>query len=324
MGQLVGLVVTMALLAIYFLVGELRHMTADAHDHDLALWVFGSDAAPGDHLHGRVWLDDDHANISRVEVNHWPARDRVEFWGETHGGDNAHRSDTLDFDFVVPPDAPTDTEAPLEIEVRSSAGDSTFPYQLHIYRKGTSILRRAGKAALAIGYYLALAALVFLLRRLYIRRGKDPSAMYLIPIVALGLVTFVPLVAQVTRLHYWWFAIVVLFLWTSGFWVAERVNRRLGLTLYELEPHADAPVRSSEDLENALLGAGLIARRSGKDIVVTKQRTFAVVPVSASGAFGAERFRFRASDPELARAIIRAVETVLGELRGGTENGVVL
>jgi hypothetical protein len=42
---------------------------------------------------------------------------------------------------------------------------------------------------------------------------------------------------------------------------------------------------------------------------------FAVVPVPASESFGAEPLVFRANDDELAKAIVSAAGTVLGELR---------
>jgi hypothetical protein len=313
-GQAIGAVILFGLLAGYFLVGELRHMTADLHDHNLAVWIYGNDAAPGDHVKGRVWLDEDKANIHSVHVYHWTSTENVDLFGSTFG-DDSHPSDTLDFDFLVPANAAPDSDLTLEIDVRSTADESRVRYDLPIYRKTTALLRRIGKAALAVGYFAALAALYLLLRRLYVRRGKEPSAIYVVPAVLGGIVVFVPLVEQVTRVHRWWFAILALAVSASAFWLAEWFNRRVGLVRYRVEPLADAPVKPVEDLENAWLAAGLALRRSGKDLVITKRPEFAIVPVPSSDSFGAASLTFRSSDPDLARELIHVAETILGELR---------
>jgi hypothetical protein len=50
-------------------------------------------------------------------------------------------------------------------------------------------------------------------------------------------------------------------------------------------------------------------------LIVTQRRgRFAVVPVPGSESFGSEPLVFRANDSELAKALVAAAGTVLGEL----------
>ena len=63
------------------------------------------------------------------------------------------------------------------------------------------------------------------------RRQADPSGFWLVPAIAAGFIAFVPLMADVTRLHGLWFDGVTLAAWWTGAsWLAERMNRRIGLT----------------------------------------------------------------------------------------------
>jgi hypothetical protein len=57
-------------------------------------------------------------------------------------------------------------------------------------------------------------------------------------------------------------------------------------------------------------------RRAGGDLIITRPKyAFAIVPVPDSESFGGAPLVVRASDPDIARAVVEAAGTVLGEMR---------
>jgi hypothetical protein len=327
LGQGIGGLIAIGLVILYAMRGDFLRLTSDDARRNIVLWTYDRDAAPGQTLGGRAWLDSESGWI--VGVNVYVGGERIA--QDDCPGDCRDR--WVDFAFAVPKDIEPGRRIGVEFEVITRPDDDTerFNAEVPIYSRGMSMLRRIGKGGLAIACLAAVAALVFGLKRLAIRRAREPSGLWLVPVVAAGVFTFVPLTEQATRLHGWWFVGVALAAWAAGvFTLAERFHRRIGLSTFTATPvlietgpdggyrgaQVTTPIKPVDDLEAAWSAAGLTARRAGSDLIITKPRgLFAVVPMPASESFGSEPLTFRANDSELAKAIVLAAGTVLGELR---------
>jgi len=327
LGQGIGLLVAIVLVIAFALLGDALRLTADDADGDVLVWFYDSDAAPGQRLAGRVWVDGVSTTVVGADVK---------LIGEKLGVDDCPadcKSSYADFDFKIPEDVGESVTLDVSVETRPGPEWKQFKRVVPLYSRGMSALRRVGKAVLALALLGIQALLLFGLARRATRRQKDPSGFWLVPVIAAGYLGFVPLMIDALRLHGLWFDAVALAAWFAGAsWLATRLDRHVGLASYAahlmmVEMPADAPFRGAasvaairpiEDVENAWLAVGLTVRRAGADLIVTAPGgAFAVVPVPASASFGGEPLTFRASDPDLAELMVSAATNVLGELRIG-------
>ena len=140
-----------------------------------------------------------------------------------------------------------------------------------------------------------------------------------------------PLVIDAARLHGVWFDAVALAAWAAGAYaVADRLNRRIGFTRYEVvqlmvdvaatdafrEANVSVPIRPVDELANAWAALGLNVERAGRDLIVTGPgKRIAIARVPRSESVGGEPLWFRASDAEYAELLVASASDVLGELR---------
>jgi hypothetical protein len=326
LGQAIGLVVAIVIVIAYAMLGDVLRLTADQEQDDVLLWLYANDAAPGQHLQGRAWID--------APDDVWIAGVNVNADGDKIGIDDCTgdcKSHTVDFDFTVPADAHDSVMVDFDVVPRPNQDRRHFGQEIPLYSHGMSALRRIGKAGLALALLVAQAALLFLLGRRALRRGKDRSPLWLVPVAAIGLVVFVPLLIDALRLHGVWLDAVAVGAWTAAaFAIADRLNLRVGLQPYVANqllvdvPASDpfrgaaavAPIKPVEDVENAWLAVGLLVRRVGGALVITAPgKQIAVVPVPRSESFGGEPLAFRASHSELAELLVATASNVLGEMR---------
>lgn len=325
LGQGIGGLVAMAVVMVATSWASFLRMTADEQDRDLVVWSYDNDAAPGEHLDGRAWVDGRDVRGVRVST----ATTRV-------GGGlvvDGHPEDTLDFAFAIPRRAAPGDTLDLRIDVQTSAGTYTVTRRLTLVSRTASALRRIGKGALAIVLLGALAGIVFVVKRRALHRSCDENPLWLAPVVLLGGAWFVSLVEQATRWYGAWFYAVALAGGAAGaFAIADRLNRRIGLVRYtavpmlvELEAQdafrgatMRAPIRPVAELENAWSAIGLVVRRAGRELIITGPgKRIAVVPVPASRIVGGRPLVVRASEPDFAELLVSAASNVLGELRFG-------
>ncbi|MBV8760503.1 MAG: hypothetical protein JO257_24640 [Deltaproteobacteria bacterium] len=333
LGQAIGGLVALALAIGVFAWDDVRRLTADEQNRDAAAWFYDRDAAPGQTLGGNVWVE--HGAIEHVSVYRWTARDRPDMAVDTIGDvwvPERQAASTQDFTFTVPADAGPGDTLDLELEIHRTRGEPIeLRHAVTLISGGASALRRLGKALAALVLLGLLTAAVFGLKRRAMRRAGQESALWLVPAVGLGVLSFVPLAEQATRLHGWIFMSSALAVWTIvAFAIAERLNRRIGLVPYTAVPllvemagheafreaNVNAPIRPVGELENAWAAIGLLVRRAGRELIVTGPgRRFAVVPVPASEVVGGAPLIIRASDPEYADLLVASASDVLGEMR---------
>lgn len=306
----------------YAMLGEVLSLTADDVDHDVLVWYYDADAAPGQTLHGRAWVDGVNTEVVGVEVAYY--------------GDPIGASSDGDFAFTLPATAKSGDELDIVVKTKPEFELTSFKRVLTLTSPVMSALRRAGKAGLALAMLAVQAAVLFLLARRALRRQRVASAFWIAPVIAVGYLAFVPLALDITRLHGVWFDGLAVAAWTvAAYALADRLNRRLGLTRYaavqllvDLAPgdapagdafrqaRVAAPIRPAEDLSNAWAALGLVVERAGGDMIVSGPGgRFAVVPVPRSESFGGEPLVFRTNDPEFADLLVAAASDVLGELR---------
>ena len=324
-GQAIGWVVAVAIVIGYAMLGDALRLTADDADGDVLIWFYDGDAAPGQHMQGRAWVDGDENWVVGVDVM---------FYGAKIGVDDCPadcQASSADFDFTIPATAKTGDELDIDVETKPGYRHTRFKRALAVTSPRMSALRRAGKAGLALAALAAQAGLLFLLARRALRRQRSPSPFWLLPVVAAGYLAFVPLAIDVTRLHGVWFDGVGLAAWAAAAYaVADRLNRRIGLARFEVvqllhdmagadayrEANVSVPIRPVDDLANAWAALGLNVERAGRDLIVTGPgKRIAIVHVPRSESVGGEPLVFRASDAEYADLLVAAASDVLGELR---------
>jgi len=325
--------VAIALAIGIFAWDDFLRLTADEQNRSALAWIYDSDAAPGQTLAGRATLE--LGDIEGVAVYDWTRRDEpdasVEKLGDVWFGER-HADPTQNFTFTVPADAEPGATLDLDIELlRVNGGSIDLRHRVALVSRGVSALRRTGKGILALALLAALAAAVFALKRRALKRSGEESALWSVPVVVIGGLSFVPLVEQAVRLHAWWFYGFALGASAvASFAIAERLNRRVGLALYKAVPMlvdmaahdafreaaVTAPIRPVDELENAWAAVGLIVRRAGRDLIVTGPGgRIAIVSVPRSESVGGEPLLFRASDPDYADLLVAAASDVLGEMR---------
>lgn len=325
LGQAIGAVVVLAIVVAYAALDQILLLTADDSAGDVLIWYDDADAAPGDRLHGHVWLDG----------AGWIVGVDVMMWQDKIGVDDCPadcKASSVDFDFTLPADlASPRTTVDVVVETRPGPHQVSFRRALPLHSPIGSALRRVGKAGLALLAVGVQGALLFALARRALRRQRDQSPLWLIPVVAVGFFTFVPLAAHAVRLRGLWFDGVAIVVWASATYaVADRLNRRLGLQRFAAAPilvdmpasdafrsaAVSAPIRPVEDLVTAWTAVGLVVRRSGRDLIVTApDGQLAIVPVPRSESVGGDPLVLRASDPEIAELMVAVASDVLGELR---------
>lgn len=340
--------------ALYIGWPTITRWTADETEGDAALWLYANDAAPGDELAGRVRIDAGlRVAISGIRVlgagDEQAQPGQEPGWGDTI---TAHETDEgkaeAGFSFTIPHDAVAGSSLRLSIELSYVAaersGDKSFsnaeqdvvfhpvvPIRTHL----ASVLRRAGKALLAVLSWLALLASLTAATRWYARRRREASTAWvlgLVPYAFVGWAWFATLLEHATRVHGWWFVAICLAIWFGALLVAAQLTRFAGMTSYVAEQvmmshdvASDAPFRGGGvaarvtplvQLEAAWFGAGLIVRREGRRLVLTlPRRGIAVVPMHETKTFGGGPLEVLAKDRDVALAVLEAAAPLLGELR---------
>lgn len=324
-GQAFGTLIAIAIIIAYAMLRDALEVTADDADHNVLVWYYDADAAPGQHLHGRAWIDGIAATISHVNVG---------YYGDRIGGDDCAgdcRASTVDFDFTLPADVRDTNKLDIEVVTYPTYDRVGFIRSLSITTPTISALRRLGKAGLAAALLAVQAVLLFVIKRRALRRATEPSPFWLLPIVVAGYVGFVPLMIDATRLNGATFDAIALAAWALGAYaLGERLNRRIGLVRYAAVqmlvdmPATEAfrgaavtaPIRPVDDLIDAWSALGLTVRRAGRELIVTGPgKRFAVVEVPASESVGGEPLVFRSSDGEYAELLVASASNILGELR---------
>jgi len=316
-GRAIGVLVAIAIVIAYAMLGEVLALTADDADHNVLVWFYDADAAPGQTLHARAWVDGVDTEVVGVKVAYYD-----DVLGESDDGDVA---------FTVPANARSGDELDLVVKTKPDFELTSFKRVLDVTSPVMSALRRAGKAGLALVLLAVQAVLLFGIQRWALRRQRVASAFWIAPVLAVGYLAFVPLAIDVTRLHGVWFDGVALAAWAAGAYaVADRLNRRIGLARYEAvqllhdmagtdayrESNVSAPIRPVDDLANAWSALGLNVERAGRDLIVTGPgKRIAIVAVPRSESVGGEPLVFRASDSDYADLLVAAASDVLGELR---------
>lgn len=316
-GRALGVLVAFAIVIAYAMLGDVLRLTADDIDHDVMVWFYDADAAPGQTLHARAWVDGTNTDVIGV---------RVAYYGDTIG-----ESDDGDVAFTLPANAKSGDELDIVVKTKPDFELTSFKRVLELTSPVMSALRRAGKAGLAIVLLAIQAALLFGILRRALRRQRVASAFWLAPVLAVGYLAFVPLAIDVTRLHGVWFDGVALAAWAlAAYALADRLNRRIGLARFEVvqlmvdvvatdafrESNVSVPIKPVDDLANAWSALGLMVERAGRDLIVTGPgKRIAIVNISRSESVGGEPLVFRASDAEYADLLVAAASDVLGELR---------
>ncbi len=333
---------------------SLERLTADATTDRGALWLPASDVAPGDVLDGHVELRAGlKVAIAGVVVNGAGAEQliggRQPGWGdriETRWLAPEEGRDQFDFQVRVPAEARPGEVLRLEISVEYVAAEhhgydqftdrwhaERFRLDVPIHSKTASVLRRVGKAGLALATWVAVVAFLVGCSRWYRRRGRAPSAAWLVllaPHALLGWAWFSTLLEHATRLHGGWMVALYLLVWylalAAGLWlVARHAVARYAVVQTRLPTVAGdayrggAPVPSVElaAMVEAWRAAGFVVEPQGDALDVAHfQGGRARVRVPASQRFGAGApFEIHTADRATALALISAAAALLGELR---------
>ena len=340
--------------ALYLTWPTITRWTADETEGDAALWLYANDAAPGDDLEGRVRIDTGlriairgirvlGAGTEQVVGGQQPG------WGDTitaHVTDEAKAE--AEFSFTIPQDAVPGSSLDLTIELSYVAAeqsgmksfsnaeqDEVFHQTVAVHTHLASVLRRGGKALLALLSWLAMIAGLTAATRWYAQRRREPNTAWvlgLVPYAFAGWAWFATLLEHAMRVHGWWVVAICQVIWFGAFWVVARLTRFAGMSSYVAEQvmiahdaASDAPFRggsiaarvtSLAPLETAWFGAGLVVRREGRRLVLTLPgRGDAVVPVPETETFGGAPFEVRAKERDVALAVLEAAAPLLGELR---------
>lgn len=329
--------------------------TADATDGGTALWLYARDARPGDHLSGSVRASGDiHVAIESVTVEiptlgyrRTTTGDRPH-WGQVvTAGPLTSAAAELDFDFEIP-----DTAAPGHLQLRvvvddivasrnydqlqtfsNHSGRTTFVRTIDVYPHQTSVLRRAGKAALVLGAWLLFTWGCIAVIRVHFRRRRPISPgwwLAMLPHLAVGCFFVVGLVDDATRLHGWWLTLPTLAGWSAVPFAALRWTRHeeagrfvvtpARVAVSEAAPYrtgAAPPTATVEELEHAFLLVGLFPQRRRELQLVSlgTDQPVAYVALPDTGRFGDAPFEIRAVSRARLVEVVRAAATKLGDLR---------
>lgn len=353
----VALLVGAALLWYYW--RSLERATADRTTEDGTLWFYASDVAPGDVLDGHAEIDAGlRVTIAGVVVNgaggEQLIKGRLPGWGdriqvEVIGGfvPKGEDRDRIAFTVRVPNDARPGDVLPLDISVEYVTAENNylggfknewhaerFRIDVPIHSRTASILRRSGKATLAVASWIGVVALLVAASRWYGRRDRTASPAWLlllVPHAILGWFWFSTLVEHATRLHGWWVVLLCLIIWYLAFAAVFLVTARDRACRYTVvqtrlpvaegdayrAPGAPVPAVEVHQLEAAWRTAGFaVERRRGELRVSRFEGGSARVPIPASQTFGGgESFEITSEDADTALALMSAAAGVLGELR---------
>jgi len=357
---LVALLVGAALLWFYW--SSLDRMTADATTEKGTLWFYASDAAPDDVLEGHVEI---HAGmkvaIAGVVVGGAGGEQvtggRQPSWGERIESKLLAPDDGEDqFDFTVkvPSDARPGHILRLDITVEYVAAErqyvrggfsnewhaERFRIDVPVHSRTTSILRRVGKAALALASWAAVVVLLVAASRWYGRRGRGASPAWLlllVPHAVLSWFWFSTLVEHATRLHGWWIVGLCVITWYLAFGAFSLISARDGVCRYvvvqTLLPPAEGdayraagasvPTADIHELEATWQAAGFTVERKRAELHVEHyQGGDARISIPNSLRFGGgEAFEIRSTDPATVLALVTAAAGLLGELRWHLASG---
>lgn len=345
--QLGAVVLMIGVAVVYFLWGDIVRLTADDARNDIALWVWATDAAPGDTFSARARIDGgERASITGVAIEgagrrQWAHGDG-ESWGDTitaRGVDPA--SSTLDFAFEIPANARPGTTLTLMFEVHAveargmisrftnEVTGESFTVLVRVYSHAESVLRRTGRAVLAGGSWIAVIVVLVFARGWYARRKRKPGMWWIhlaAPYACLGHVWFYAQMSAAVRLHGALLAMVATAVWLLAIAVAERLARYRYLPRYTVYPaliptegaayraaHVQATVKPIFDLEAAWSADGFVTLRRGRYLVVAR-RGVSIVPVPASESIGGEPFEVRSHDRDELIDLLEVASKVLGPL----------
>ncbi|MEO8705304.1 MAG: hypothetical protein ABI867_35000 [Kofleriaceae bacterium] len=321
---------------LYFTWGTMVQWTTDDETNPIVLWLYANDAAPGDELSGRLRAETQRHRIdlSSASVS-GPGLglDQVTLAGAA--------SEELAFTVHIP-----DTAAPGEplvltisvnhigtVLVSNEPATTTFHAIVPVYSKATSLLRRGGRAALAIASWFAVVIVLLRVMRWWARRDITPSnawLLVLLPYALLGYVWFVSLLGQALRIQGWAFSAAGMAVWLAAIVVVEVRARRFGNKRYvvaqaqlasgtaEAYRAADVEVRTATPSQLArCLGATGFATTlaEGELVIRPAKRAEAIMKIPASGAFGAgEPFEIASRDRDLVIDLVTMATAELGDL----------
>ena len=328
---------------------SLDQMTADHAQEDALLWLDATDVAAGDTISGRVRVDAGlRVVITEVVVSGAGADQSTPGREPTWGGRLTHRlgesegHDERAFSATIPRDVAAGT-LDLEISVRQvravdhafkfvdEAHETRFRVRITIHGAKASLLRRVGKAALALGSWLLLVRIIVAAHRWHGRRRREVGTIA----IALGFVVallggywFGTLCSHALRLHGWWFAVVCMAAWCAAFPMAWRRtvgDRRARYLVVQamLPVEGDAyrgdvavPRRSVDDVETWLMKRGVAVQRAPGALIVTIIGVGeATLPEPATGFGGGESFVVVTEDPAVVAALTDRLGELLGKLR---------
>jgi hypothetical protein len=226
-----------AVLLAYVCRGQIAALTADATADNVSLWMYDSDATTGNTIDASVRIDGgERVRIERVLVDFAGQQREFDGAGDECGEkivvDKKHdfqdASASLAFAIEVPAGTAAGRTLPLTVRVDSVTasvfGDQftnqpatvTFHRDIAIYSLTASRLRRAGKAALALGSAAVVVLVLTLGVRRYRRRNIEPSnawVLLLVPYPVIGYLVFVHPLSEALRLHCAWFVIAGIVAW---------------------------------------------------------------------------------------------------------------
>ncbi len=333
---------------------RITRLSADETADDVSVWIYDSDASPDHSIEARVRLVGGYrARIDRVTVDFAGQRHVFNGAGDTWDQEIVvHELDDISTDAEVevvvptPPVAADGERLLLELRVdftRAEPGanhtfydetrSTTFRRDVIFYTPRTSLVRRVGKAGLAL-LAAALVVLVIVAVRVWlVRRNQEPSNVWvllLFPYPVLGYVAFIAPSSDATRLHGSLFVIVALVAWFALLRLPAWFARRAGLHRYTVsqvmlpmegtdayrEPSHAVPIRPAVEIEAEWIAAGLRVRSTKREIVVGRAGiTPARVPIPVVEQFGGAPFVILSRDRQLVIAMLDAIAPMLGELR---------
>jgi hypothetical protein len=347
----IGILAAVVAVILYLTWGTVIRWTADEVTPPVALWLSAGDAAPGDQLAARVRIDTGlRVRITRITVTGAVGVETSQLgerepWGSELADRLDEATDEHAFAIQIPDDAATGEALPVTISVAFVAAERAwngfedrrarvdFQRVIPVYSKPASLLRRAGRAALAIAMWLAVVFGALRIVRRFAERGAATSSGWVLliaPFAVLGYVAFVPLLAQATRLSGWGFGAACMAAWMAAILVIERRARRFGNRRYVVAqtqvagPTAEAyrssgaaiATRTPRELELCWAATGLQTRCDADELVIRAPgRPEAIVPIPSTGAFGGgQPFEIQCRDRDLVIDLVTMATSELGDL----------